>query len=107
MNPVRLLVCHRFCRHAADHGKADERCAGFVFFSHGRRIDFLEDSISRLDPAGEPLFALRPEDPRLEEFRRSCPRGCGSCAPEGESGVFEPCGGMRVLAGLLSADTAH
>lgn len=101
---MRRLICPRFCRYYKPDKEEDPGCGGLEYL---KRRPELAGRIEELEPpSGEPLFGLSPDDPRLLEVCGMCAflvDGCDFRDPLVSNEDCEPCGGLKVVAGLLAS----
>jgi hypothetical protein len=106
---ARRLVCERQCAYHKPEKISEEPCAAFILLAGQRGLLSPDGVAARFPPRGkEPPRNVNENDPRLLVVCALCsfpPDGCDFRSPRflKPAGTCEPCGGLRVLAGLLDA----
>lgn len=102
-------MCERQCAYHKPEKTTEEPCAAFSLLAGQRGLLSPDGVAARLPARGEESSPIVDEyEPRLLAVCALCsfpPDGCDFRSPRflKPSCAFEPCGGLRVLAGLLDA----
>lgn len=100
----RELICGRMCRYFKPEKYENPGCGGVEWLKPRAS---LEPALASLDAGpSDLLHGLDPEDARLWVVCNTCEfriDGCDFRDPEVPDNECEPCGGLRVVAGLLAA----
>lgn len=100
---MRQAICPHLCRYHKPGRQEEPGCGGLVWL---QGQPHLAAQVHQLAPlADEPLFGLRPDDPRLLRVCQGCDYrvdGCDFRDPAVPDSECAPCGGLRAVAGLLA-----
>lgn len=101
---MRQAICPVLCRYYKPGKREDPGCGGVEWL---KQRPHLQESVAGLSPLPhDELFNISDQDPRLLAVCEACEfriDGCDFRDPEVPRSDCSPCGGLRAIAGLLSA----